>query len=147
MKEDSRTRRLTVRQHVAAPPQELFDAWLDPAQLVIWMRPGDTQRSKIRIDPREGGELEILMQTPSGEKPHTGEFRVIQRPKRLAFTWNSDSAGKHDSLVTIDFNPAGRGSDVVLTHDNLPGAEEVDGHAQGWTRILKLMAESYAEAA
>jgi uncharacterized protein YndB with AHSA1/START domain len=30
---------LTVRQEVAASPRELFDAWLDPDELVKWMRP------------------------------------------------------------------------------------------------------------
>ena len=36
---------LTVRREIAASAEELFDAWLDPASLAVWMRPGDTQRA------------------------------------------------------------------------------------------------------
>jgi uncharacterized protein YndB with AHSA1/START domain len=138
---------LTVRQEVAAPPRELFDAWLDPDKLAKWMRPEDEIRSSITTDPRVGGEFEILMQTPRGEIPHTGTYRKIDRPKRLAFTWNSDSAGSRNSLVTLDFNPAGRGTELVLTHENLPSQQEADNHRKGWTRVLDQMSQVYAKDA
>ena len=43
---------LTVRREVPSSPTELFDAWLDAGKLATWMRPGDSQRSKVRLDPR-----------------------------------------------------------------------------------------------
>ncbi len=138
---------LTVRREVAAAPPELFDAWLDPNRLAGWMRPGDTDRSTITTDPRVGGEFEILMETPRGEIPHTGAYQMINRPKRLAFTWNSPAAGNRNSLVTIDFKPAGRGTEVVLTHENLPSPEEADGHREGWSRVLDYMSRAYAKDA
>jgi uncharacterized protein YndB with AHSA1/START domain len=138
---------LIVRQEVAAPPTELFDAWLDPDKLAKWMRPEDEIRSNITNDPRVGGEFEILMQTPRGDFPHTGAYQLIDRPKRLAFTWNSDSAGSRNSLVTLHFNPAGRGTEVVLTHENLPSREEADNHRKGWTRVLGQMSQVYAKKA
>jgi uncharacterized protein YndB with AHSA1/START domain len=138
---------LTVRRKVAAPPPELFDAWLDPEKLANWMRPGDTDRSNITTDPRVGGEFEILMETPRGDIPHTGAYQMIDRPKRLAFTWNSDAAGSRNSLVTIDFKPVDRGTEVVLTHENLPSREEAEGHRQGWTRVLDYMSQAYAKDA
>jgi uncharacterized protein YndB with AHSA1/START domain len=142
----AQARRLTVHREVAAPPAELFDAWLDPARLTPWMRPGDARRSTIKADARIGGEFEVVMQTPRGDSPHTGTYQVIERPRRLAFTWNSDAAGNRNSLVTIEFRPAGRGTEVVLTHENLP-EDEVEGHTQGWSRVLDLMARSYSKAA
>jgi uncharacterized protein YndB with AHSA1/START domain len=138
---------LTVRREVPASPAELFDGWLDDGKLATWMRPGDSQRSKVKLDPRVGGEFKVDMRTSSGEVPHTGTYKVIDRPNRLAFTWNSPAAGRHDSLVTIDFKPVGRATEVVLKHENLPSDEEVEGHRKGWTRILELMSQSYAQAA
>jgi uncharacterized protein YndB with AHSA1/START domain len=138
---------LTVRQQVAVPPEELFEDWLDPEQLAKWMRPEDKITSSITNDPRVGGELEVLMQTPSGDIPHTGTYQAIDRPRRLAFTWNSDSAGSRNSLVTLDFKPAGRGTEVVLTHENLPSQQEADNHRQGWTRVLDQMSRVYAKNA
>jgi uncharacterized protein YndB with AHSA1/START domain len=147
MNATSQSPSLTVRREVAAPPPELFDAWLDPDKLADWMRPGDTERSNITTDPRVGGEFEILMATPSGEIPHTGAYQMINRPKRLAFTWNSPAAGSRNSVVTIDFKPVDRGTEVVLTHENLPSQQEADAHRKGWTRVLDHMSQSYSKRA
>jgi len=147
MNATSQSPSLTVRRAVAAPPPELFDAWLDPDKLARWMRPGDTDRSNITTDPRVGGEFEILMESPRGEIPHTGAYQMIDRPKCLALTWNSPEAESRNSLVAIDFKPVDRGTEVVLTHENLPSQEEADNHRKGWTRVLDYMSRAYAKDA
>ncbi len=143
MNATARSPSLTVRQEVAAPPREVFDAWLDPDELAKWMRPEDRVSSNITHDPRVGGEFEILMQTPRGDIPHNGAYQLIDRPNRLIFTWNSDSAGSRNSLVTLDFHPVGDGTEVVLTHENLPSQKEADNHRKGWTRVLGQMSQVY----
>lgn len=137
--------KLTVRREIAARAKELFDAWLDPAKLAVFMRPGDTQRSAIRVDPRVGGEFEIVMHTPSGAIPHTGTYREIDRPRRLVFTWNSPYAQHIDSLVTVEFRPAGKGTEIVLTHEGLPNEAMVAAHNGGWSDILVVLGQGYEE--
>ena len=134
-----------VCREIAAPAAELFDAWLDADKVSQWMRPMDTERSKVKLDPRVGGEFEIIMYTPSGAVPHTGAYQEITRPRRLVFTWNSPYAGSHGSLVTVDFNSKGRGTEVVITHERLPSEEMVKAHTGGWTSILERIVEAYAE--
>jgi uncharacterized protein YndB with AHSA1/START domain len=136
---------VTVRREIAAPAAELFDAWLDPAKLAVWMRPFDTERATAKVDPRVGGEFEIVMHTPKGAIPHTGAYQEISRPRRLVFTWNSPFAGDHGSLVTVDFNAQGRSTEIVITHERLPSEEMVAAHSGGWTSILEIIARSYAE--
>jgi uncharacterized protein YndB with AHSA1/START domain len=136
---------LTVRREIAAPPAELFDAWLDAEKMSQWMRPMDTERSKVKLDARVGGEFEIIMYTPNGEVPHTGTYQEITRPRRLVFTWNSPYAGSHGSLVTVDFKPKGRGTEIVLTHERLPSEEMVKAHTGGWTSILERLVATYAD--
>lgn len=137
--------KLTVRREIAASPSDLFDAWLDPAKLAVFMRPSDTRRSVVKIDPRVGGAFEVLMHTPSGAIPHTGTYREIDRPRRLVFTWNSSHAGNSDSLVTVEFRPVGEATEIVLTHEGLPGRSAVEGHTKGWTAILGLLDEASGE--
>ena len=60
---------LTVRRLIAATAEELFDAWLDPASLAVWMRPGPTTNTTIKLDARVGGAFEIIMHTPGGPVP------------------------------------------------------------------------------
>jgi uncharacterized protein YndB with AHSA1/START domain len=138
---------ITVRHLVPAPATELFDDWLDPGKLAMWMRPADAKKAKVKIDPRVGGGLDIVMHTKSRDLPHKGEFKVIDRPNRISFTWFSPAAPDHESVVTLDFMPVGPSTEVTLTHDRLAAEDMVERHTEGWTRILDLMSQSYAKAA
>jgi uncharacterized protein YndB with AHSA1/START domain len=137
---------VTVRREIAAPAEVLFDAWLDPASLAVWMRPGDTTHADIKVDPRVGGAFEIVMHTPKGPVSHTGTYREITRPRRLVFTWNSPYAGHTDSLVTVEFRAARETTEIVLTHEGLPGAEMAAAHHGGWSDILVLIARLHEQA-
>jgi len=128
---------ITVKRRIAAPAQQLFDAWLNPASLAEWMRPcsSGTMRSTVTVDAREGGAFEIVMHVPSGPVRHTGIYQTIDAPRRLVFTWNSPHAGDNDSLVTVDFLPDGKATEIVITHERLPASAQA-GHTAGWTEIL-----------
>jgi uncharacterized protein YndB with AHSA1/START domain len=126
---------LVVRRTIAASAQTLFDAWLDPASLATWMRPGTTTSATVRTDPRVGGTFEIAMHMPDVTMVHTGEYRVIDRPHRLSFTWISSATNGIATDVTVDFLPVDAGTEVVITHTALPEAE-IAGHSAGWSGIL-----------
>ena len=138
---------VTVKRRIAAPAQRIFDAWLDPAALAEWMRPCSAQqmRSDVKVDAREGGAFEIVMHVASGPVRHTGVYQTIDAPRRLVFTWNSPHAGQNDSLVTVEFRPVGKATEVVITHERLPEAARA-GHADGWTRLLESLAQEYTPA-
>jgi uncharacterized protein YndB with AHSA1/START domain len=133
---------LTVRREISATAEELFDAFLDAESLAEFMRPGRDKRSRVTNDPRVGGAFEIMMFSPSGEEiRHWGSYRLLDRPRKLSFTWNSKFAGDHDSLVTVSFlDVPGKKprTEVVLTHAMLP-EKEVKGHTGGWTAIVELL--------
>jgi uncharacterized protein YndB with AHSA1/START domain len=128
---------ITVKRRIAAPAQELFDAWLNPVSLAEWMRPcsSGTMRSSVKVDARVGGAFEIVMHVPSGPVRHTGIYQAIDAPRSLVFTWNSPHAGQNDSLVTVNFIADGKTTEIVITHERLPEAAQA-GHTGGWTEIL-----------
>jgi uncharacterized protein YndB with AHSA1/START domain len=76
------------------------------------------------------------MHADSGVIPHSGVYRVIDRPRRLVFTWFSPHTGERDSLVTVDFLAQGSRTEVVVTHEQLPEAKR-EAHNGGWTRALE----------
>jgi uncharacterized protein YndB with AHSA1/START domain len=135
---------VVVRRTIAASAEDLFDAWLDPEALAEWMRPGTIKRSQARTDPRVGGEYEVIMHGESGEIPHRGVYKLIDRPRRLVFTWVSPFAGEL-SLVTVDFlpvNPVGNHrTEVIVTHEQLP-EEAKAAHTRGWTSGLEHLDEA-----
>jgi uncharacterized protein YndB with AHSA1/START domain len=132
---------VVVRRTIAASAEDIFDCWLDPEALAAWMRPGTIRSTVAKVEPRVGGRYEIVMQGEEGAIPHSGEYRVIDRPRRLVFTWHSPYAGSAETLVTVDFLRAGKGTEVVVTHEQLP-AEARESHARGWTSGLEHLDEA-----
>ncbi len=133
---------ITIKRKIAAPAQQLFDAWLNPISLAEWMRPCTSSTpSTVKVDAREGGAFEIVMHIASGPVRHTGIYQTIDAPRCLVFTWNSPHAGQHDSLGTVEFRPDGMATEVVITHERLPEATR-SGHTAGWTEVLELLAKT-----
>jgi uncharacterized protein YndB with AHSA1/START domain len=136
---------VVVRRTIPATAEELFDAWLDPQALAIWMRPGPVHRTTATVDARVGGRYEIVMEVDDRTIPHTGEYRVIDRPRRLVFTWFSPHTDRRDTLVTVDFMPKAAQTEVVITHEMLPESER-EGHRRGWTGALDKLFARYDKA-
>jgi uncharacterized protein YndB with AHSA1/START domain len=141
------TESLEVERLIPATIERVFDAWLDADSVKKWMRPGPGMTvPRVNIDARVGGKYLIVMASPEREIPHEGEYRVIDRPNRLVFTWVSEPAG--DSLVTVLFEQAsGESTRVVLKHEKLPNEQSRDGHRNGWGAILEALERSLAAPA
>ncbi|MEC5384946.1 SRPBCC domain-containing protein [Uliginosibacterium sp. H3] len=132
---------ITVRREIEASAEELFDAWLDPDAIAIWMCPMGVTHSVARLDAREGGHFEVTMHALSESYWHRGVYQCIDRPRQLVFTWISAATHETESLVTVDFR-AGRRSgftEIVVTHERLPDQEAVASHAEGWSGALELL--------
>ncbi len=127
----------TVRREIAASAEDLFDAWLDAESMSAWMKPSDIRETHAETDPREGGSFRILMVRNDSESVlHTGMYRVIDRPRRLVFTWSSPHTDFRDSIVTVTFESLPTSTVVQIHHVGLPSAAEQAGHVDGWTSAL-----------
>jgi len=136
---------LRVSQVIRADREKLFRAWTDPAELVHWWRMEEDGWSfaGATIDLRVGGRYRLGMTNPEG-KTHVavGEYREIDPPQRLAFTWDWDDpvSALGETLVTVEFNDAGAGAtEVVLTHERFADSNRVSRHEQGWMQLLRLL--------
>jgi uncharacterized protein YndB with AHSA1/START domain len=122
-----------VRRVMPAPPDVVFDAWLDREALMEFLSPDPARATEVECDPRVGGRLRIVMVDPEGAVEITGEYVEIDRPRRLRFTWGH--RGGVDSVVTITFERHGRDETLMtIRHDRLP-PEQVPDHESGWTTI------------
>ena len=132
---------VVVRRVIAASAEDLFDAWLDPEALAQWMRPGTIISTVARVDPRVGGAYEITMQGQDGAYVTKGVYRVIERPRRLVFTWVSGPAENKETLVTVDFVRVDQRTEVIVTHEQLPESA-MPSHRNGWTSGLEHLDEA-----
>ena len=129
---------VTVRREIAAPADDLFDAWLDAQSLGTWLRPSGVRETRAETDPRVGGAFRIVMVDDESSMEHTGTYREIDRPRRLVFTWSSPATRFRDSIVTVTFEPSSDGSTVIeINQVGLPDEEARAGHHAGWSDALR----------
>jgi uncharacterized protein YndB with AHSA1/START domain len=120
----------------------VFDAWLDPSLVGRWMFAfrGD-EIVHVHVDPRVGGAFSFKVRRDGAEIDHVGVYRVIDRPRRLAFSWGiAGQAGS--SEVTVDVTPTAGGCDVTVRH--VMGAEWADfvaRSAEAWTKMMGALDE------
>ena len=127
---------LEVRYRFKASRERLFEAWTQPAALKQWFRVQPSYSTPIaEVDLQEGGRYRLGMQTPEGELlVATGEYRQIEQPSKLSFTWTWEHAPPDSlpTLVTVEFLELQEGTEVLLRHDTFLSDEQRDSHLEGW---------------
>jgi uncharacterized protein YndB with AHSA1/START domain len=137
---------LRIVRVLSASPEEVFDAWTDPASMALWMCPGTVERAMVEADPRVGGRFRIVMKGRDCDHDHAGEYLVVDRPRRLVFTWTSEATQGRTTTVSVVLRSRGPDeTELVLTHDGLPDDEAVDRHRSGWGDILQKLSGDLGE--
>ncbi len=125
---------VNVSKHLPAPPEVVFDAWTTRESMEEWFSPMTTSDIPV-MDVRVGGKYQIDMKGKDCVHSHTGEYKEIDRPNKLVFTWISDGTNHEESVVTVLFEAEGDGTLLTLRHEGLPSEKACDEHRGGWTAI------------
>jgi uncharacterized protein YndB with AHSA1/START domain len=131
---------LVVRKLLPATREEVFAAWTDPESMRRWMCAGESTEARATLDVRVGGTFRIDMIAGSSVYEHTGEYLEVEPPRRLVFTWVSRATNHKRTVVTVELHERGEQTELVLTHEGLPGAEAVRQHHGGWSTIVEKLA-------
>lgn len=132
---------LEISRVFSAAVETVFDAWLDVEGIKQWMCPGEgvTVPNPV-IDAKEGGAFDFTMAVGDQTLPHTGTYNIIDRPRKLQFTWLSPNTQGIETVVTLDFESLGENETrLTLNHAFLPDQQESDNHKGGWIRILECL--------
>jgi uncharacterized protein YndB with AHSA1/START domain len=132
---------LVIRRTYSSPPERVYEAWTDPQLASQFLCPAGMTVSDIEMDVRAGGKFRIAMLMPDGE-PYVayGVYREVQRPSRLSMTWQWEENSpeeEHETLLTLEFNPHGSGTEFVLTHERLSSQESRENHERGWASVAE----------
>jgi uncharacterized protein YndB with AHSA1/START domain len=131
---------LEIKHFIKAPRDRVYAAWTDPVQLKKWFGPENVQTRDLTADVRVGGPFCWDCTDPEGkEVTISGEYRELQPGRKIVFTWRleEDEDWKdHRSIVTVEFFDREGGTEVHLTHENLPTEPSRDDHEQGWKSAL-----------
>lgn len=136
--------RVTVRvsHRYDAPPERVFDAWLDPQSAGKWLFATPSgEMVRAEIDGRAGGRF-IFTDRRNGEDiEHSGEYLEIDRPRRLVFNFRVPKFSNEATLIRIEIAASGFGCELTLVHEGvLP--EYAGRTEEGWKGILEGLGKS-----
>jgi uncharacterized protein YndB with AHSA1/START domain len=134
-----------VRRVLPAPPDVVFDEWLEPVGMTEWMCPRPARAVKISLEPSVGGALRIDIEDSGSSLYVTGRFIELERPRRLRFTWScSDWADPSvQSEVTVILEDHGTDQTMMtIEHEQLPPGQ-VEPHQRGWDAIAAQLGDAF----
>jgi uncharacterized protein YndB with AHSA1/START domain len=133
-----------VSHHFKATAERVYDAWLDPEKVRVWMAAslktfglaGDIRR--VEIDARVGGKFFFSDMRDGKEAKHWGTYLELDRPRKIVFTWIVAESDEADpSVVTLTIQPEANGSVATIVHEmDAKWAEYVSRTESGWARML-----------
>jgi uncharacterized protein YndB with AHSA1/START domain len=137
---------LRLERTYDAPAEDVFDAWTNPEVLRRWWVASPSWRTPVAdVDLRVGGSYRLSMEDPDAGtvRTVTGEYREVNRPRRLVYSWcweEAEGVSGEVSTVTVEFVRDGERTKVVLEHSELSTAESRDGHRRGWEACMEILA-------
>jgi uncharacterized protein YndB with AHSA1/START domain len=131
---------ITVTRTIPAPPEKIFDVWIDPKS------PGGPWfgADRVILNPVVDGLFYLAAKHQDRTWPHYGRFVQLDRPRRMEYTWMSEGTKGAESVVTLTFEPRGDETEVTLRHSGVPDDEMGRKHKDGWAWVLDMLAQGMA---
>jgi uncharacterized protein YndB with AHSA1/START domain len=133
---------------IRAPAQKIFAALTSPDELLKWWAAeGKFHATHVETDPRPGGKWFMRVASDRGDKASTttvwGEYRTVEPPNLLVFTWIRDEKDHPETLVCWNLEEQGGITTVRLTHSGL-NSDRLRTLNGGWPLVVRLL-QSYIE--
>jgi uncharacterized protein YndB with AHSA1/START domain len=127
---------LEMKRVLPAAASVVFAAFSEPNELAKWWGPQGFTTPSMEFDPRVGATYRIEMQPPEDDSFYlTGEFREVDPPARLAYTfvWEDPDPDDVETLVDLSFRDLGGSTEVAFTQGPFKTAARHGLHRDGWT--------------
>jgi uncharacterized protein YndB with AHSA1/START domain len=139
--------------HIAAPPERVFQALIDPKQAMQWWNSPQCPIEAYAMDPRPGGRWSY--DTKQTNISHNGvskfhcEGKVLEcdPPHVLAYTWIADWHEKDATTVVRWELAASKGGTLLrVTHSGLANLEASrKDYSGGWPGVVEAI-KKFVEA-
>lgn len=144
----------SITREFPAPPERVFEAWIDSSQLSRWWGPRGFTNPVCKLEPRPGGGIRIDMRGPDGAVyPMVGAVEEIEAPGKLVFSSAAlDETGRSLFKVrtAVAIAASDGGSELSVQAWVLQkGGSATDGHLSGmkagWTQSFERLDAMLAE--
>lgn len=147
-------RRDEARRVVAAPPERIYAALVDPEALVAWLPPQGMTARFERFDARPGGSYRLVLtyqDTETGRGKATADSDVVEarfvslvpglRVVLEVDFESDDPLFRGTMIMTWDVSSVDGGTLVEITAEDVPDGISADDHAAGMASSLANLAE------
>lgn len=123
-----------IERTFPAAAEEVFDAWTNPEVMRRWFHVfPDWETPEAEVDLRVGGSVRVVMRGPDGrEAGMGGEYRVVDRPRRLVMTWTFDDHPSDEQLIELTFTESDGSTTVVMVNSRISTEERRESQDSGW---------------
>lgn len=127
-----------IERRFDVPAEAVFDAWTSPEVMRRWFHCApDWGTPEAEVDLRVGGEIRVVMRRPDGgEGRARGEFKLIDRPRRLVMSWTFDDDPSNEQLLELSFAESEGSTTVLLINRGISTDERRDAQDWGWHGCL-----------
>src|SRR5689334_8410749 len=112
---------------ISARPEQLYEAFTDPAALVAWLPPAEMTGKIHAFEARVGGGYRMSLFYPPDERAFRGKtsekedmvevrFVALERPRRIVEAVSfvtTDPALLGEITLTVTFKPTSGGTEVI----------------------------------
>lgn len=138
-------REIHAQRWLDAPRERVWQAFTDPELVSQWWGPRSTTMRVDKMDVRPGGAWRFVHGNEDGsEDGFRGEYREINEPKSITWTFEWEGMPGHISVETATFTEKDGGT-LVSTVTVFDSREDRDGMLQ--SGMEKGMRESYERLA
>ncbi len=129
---------ITSEIYIAAAPERVFRALVDPDQVVQWWGQQGIYRCKeFTADLRPGGKWRSSGIGPDGGQFEVrGEYLEVDPPRLLVHSWIASWTGDARTTVRWELEPQENGTMVRLLHSGLAAYPGIGDSYRGWPRML-----------
>jgi uncharacterized protein YndB with AHSA1/START domain len=139
---------IEVRRQFRAPWQVVFRHWIEPHELAAWFGPVGFDVTEFTVDPVEGGTWLVGLRAPSGDRfTLRGEYRLIEPPARLRFTWELGGGVEAPQATEVDvvLRPDEGTTKLALRQGPFTSTRAREQHRRAWKSTLESLALKLAE--
>jgi len=127
-----------IERTFPAPAESVFDAWTSAEVMRRWFHAGpDWETPEADVDLRVGGSVRIVMRRPDGTRAAAhGEYRVIDRPRRLVMVWTFDDLPSNTQLIELTFSESEGATTVRMINSGIVSEGRRQSQQLGWLECL-----------
>ncbi|HEU4507101.1 MAG TPA: SRPBCC family protein [Pyrinomonadaceae bacterium] len=134
----------TIRLHrvIAAPPDRVYRAFIDPAAMCKWLPPNGFTGQVHYHEAVVGGTYKMSFTNFSTGNSHSfgGEFLELRPNERLVYTDRFDDPNLPGEMrTTIEFKKVSVGTELNIVQEGVPAAIPAEACYLGWQESLTLL--------